>query len=266
MSGSNVTFDCSGLRVKLVNNQEDSGVMSLEGDIITYAELYTDIEKEIIVDGYHREKDFVCDFVEEKCRALVGTTSGETSIREIISIDPAYGELEKIVYTSVEIASSLSRSEPGKIITEGDLCVKMICQGRISKDAETQIFSLRRQVPFRISAAMPQLKGDEIINEKIHVKDIWCERINGKQIEFNACTVLNAEVMEEKPFKVLVNPAFEESKIKKRQVPMVVYVTGKDESLWAIAKKFKTTTDTIMQLNHLDDQPLQEGKKLLILK
>ena len=266
MSGSNVSFDGSGLRVKLVNDQEQGEVLRLEGDIITCAELYTNIEKEIIVDGYHRQKDFICDFVEEKCRTLVGTISGETSIREIISPDPAYGELEKIIYTSSEITAGSSRSEQGKVITEGEVSVKMICQGRVTRDADPQIFSVRQQVPFRIVAAMPQLKGGEIISDKLHIKDVWCEKINGKQIEFNAAAVVNAEVMEETPFKVLVNPAFEESRSAERQAPMVVYVTGGNDSLWTIAKKFKTTAETISQLNHLDGQLPQEGRKLLILK
>ena len=78
--------------------------------------------------------------------------------------------------------------------------------------------------------------------------------------------MVNAEVMEETPFKVLVNPAFEESRSAERQAPMVVYVTGGNDSLWTIAKKFKTTAETISQLNHLDGQLPQEGRKLLILK
>jgi len=68
------------------------------------------------------------------------------------------------------------------------------------------------------------------------------------------------------PFKVLVNPAFEEKTVKERAVPMVVYITRKGDSLWSVAKKFKTTMESIIQLNQLEEGVLHPGQKLLILK
>ena len=262
LSGSKVFFDSSGLKVKLVCDEDDGEVLRLEGDIITYVELYSNEEKEIIVDGYHREKDFLCDFNEEKCCTLVGQAAGETSVREIISPDGVFGEIEKIIYTTGDVSSSRSRSEQGKMVTEGTITAKLICQ---SKD-RPQLFAIRQEVLFRIAAASVQLEGGEIINEKVHIKDVWAERINGKQIEFNGSVAVNAEIMEEKAFKVLANPAFEEAAIKTRPVPMVVYVTKEGDTLWSIAKAFKTTTETINQLNQLEGQKPEKGRKLLILK
>ena len=51
-----VSFDGSGLKVKLVHDEEQGEIFRLEGEIITYLELYTGTEKEIIVDAYHKEK------------------------------------------------------------------------------------------------------------------------------------------------------------------------------------------------------------------
>ncbi len=265
-SGSNVCFDGSGLRVKLAQDEELGEVFRLEGEIITYVELYRNIEKEIIVDGYHKEKDFICDFKEEKSRTLVGTTIGESSVREIISPQNPYGDIDKILYTTGEIIGSQSHGEQGKVITEGTVLAKMICQCHESKDGPKHVFSVRQEVPFRVATAVPQMNGDEIINEKMYVKDIWAEKINGKQIEFNAAVLVSAEIMRETPFKVLVNPAFEESSEKAVSAPMVVYVAKKDDNLWNIAKQFKTTVETISQLNQMEDEQLYQGKKLLILR
>ena len=68
------------------------------------------------------------------------------------------------------------------------------------------------------------------------------------------------------PFKVLKNPAFEEVESAKSVQPMVVYIVKEDDSLWQIAKKFKTTMATISQVNQLEDDSLTTGQKLLILK
>lgn len=263
--GGNLHFDGSGLRVKLVQDEEAGEVFRLEGEIITYVELYAGTEREVIIDGYHREKDFICDFNEEKSRTPVASAAGEVSVREIISPDAAYGEVEKILYTTGEIMNSESRGEQGKVITEGSLQAKMICMS-LRDEEEPQLFSIRQEVPFRVVTAVPQMTGKEIISTRIHVRDIWAEKINGKQLEFNASVMAGSEIMREVPFKVLTNPAFEESTAKETMAPMVVYVAGKDDSLWSIAKRFKTSVETVAKLNQLEEGQIAEGRKLLIIR
>lgn len=260
-----ICFDSSGLRVKLVQDEEQGEAFRLEGEIITFAELYTVTERDIIVDGYHREKDFICDFTEERSRVPVATSTGEASVREIISPDAAYGEVEKILYTTGEIVESESRGEQGKVITEGTLQAKMICVS-LRNEEEPQIFSIRQGVPFRVVTTVPQMTGGEIISAKTQVRDIWAEKINGKQLEFNATVMVGAEIMREVAFKVLTNPAFEESTSKETMAPMVVYVAGKDDTLWSIAKKFKTSADSVSKLNELEDEGIVQGQKLLIIR
>ena len=260
-----ICFDSSGLRVKLVQDEEQGEVFRLEGEIITFAELYTVTERDIIVDGYHREKDFICDFTEERSRVPVATSTGEASVREIISPDAAYGEVEKILYTTGEIVDSESRGEQGKVITEGTLQAKMICVS-LRNEEEPQILSIRQGVPFRVVTTVPQMTGGEIISAKTQVRDIWAEKINGKQLEFNATVMVGAEIMREVAFKVLTNPAFEESTSKETMAPMVVYVAGKDDTLWSIAKKFKTSADSVSKLNELEDEGIVQGRKLLIIR
>ena len=263
--GGSLCFDGSGLRVKLVQDEEAGEVFRLEGEIITYVELYAGTEREIIVDGYHREKDFICDFNEERSRTPVASAAGEASVREIISPDASYGEIEKILYTTGEIMESESRGEQGKVITEGSLQAKMICMS-LRDEEEPQLFSIRQEVPFRVVTAVPQMTGSEIISTRIHVRDIWAEKINGKQLEFNASVMAGSEIMREVPFKVLANPAFEESTAKETMAPMVVYVAGKDDSLWSIAKRFKTSVESVAKLNQLEEGQIAEGRKLLIIR
>ena len=260
-----VSFDGSGLKVKLVHDEEQGEIFRLEGEIITYLELYTGTEKEIIVDAYHKEKDFICDFREEKSRIPIASSAGESSVREIISPEAAYGEVERILYTTGEIARSESRGEQGTIITEGILLAKMICMSGKEED-EIQLFSIKQEIPFRVVTAVPQMTGTEKITERAYARDVWAEKINGKQLEFNAAVVVNAEIMKEETFKVLANPAFEESTSKEAMAPMTVYAAKEGDSLWGIAKKFKTSAETVSRLNQLEGEQISEGRKLLIIR
>ena len=51
-----------------------------------------------------------------------------------------------------------------------------------------------------------------------------------------------------------------------KPAPMIVYVSDSEDTLWSIAKKFKTTSENIAALNNLEEEELCCGKKLLILR
>lgn len=266
-SGCSVCFDSSDLKVKVVQDEEEGEVLRLEGELTTFVEVYVNTEREVIADAYHREKDFVCDFKEERSRVMLGSSTSETSLREIISPENDYGEIDKVLYTSVEAASCESLAQQGKIVTEGSLLVCMICRAQKTQDDECgRLFSLKQEIPFRATAAMPQIEDGEIVKDCVCLKDFWAEKINGKQIEFNATISVNAEIMREVLFKVPMNPAFEQNIADEGQCRMVVYVVRDGDSLWSIAKHFKTTMDCLMRINDIEENELRTGSKLLILR
>lgn len=295
-SGSNVRFDGSDLKVRMVRNEEGEEVFRLEGDITTWVTLYRNVEKEIIIDGYHRKKNFICDFEEASCRTLVGVTTGETTVREVLSMEGAHGEADQIVYVTGEVLQSESRAEAGKIVTEGVISGKLICRtggdfgpasgssmaaagagrtagsrpesqtGEQGQSEPASYFAVRQEIPFRCVTAAPQLTGEEVVSDRIYLKDLWAEKISSKQLELNAAIMVCSEAMRQAPFPVLKNPAFEEEPGAQNSRQMVVYIVKPEDTLWSIAKKFQSTMDTINQINQMEDGNLRPGQKLLILR
>lgn len=261
-SGCNVFFNSQDLRLKLTQDDELQDVFRLAGDVLTHIELYKNVEKDVIVDGYHNEKDFVCDVLSQDCCTLTGTVASEASVREIVSADAAGHEIGKVLYCNADVLSSESKSERGKITTEGMLNATMIC----SVQDEDNVFSLRQEVPFRVVTAMPSAMGNEFICHKVYIKDLWSEKINGKQLEFNVTVLVCGEILRPTPFRALVNPAFEESDAQPETPPMVIYICKPSDTLWHIAKRFKTSPDSVRQTNALESDSINTGQKLLIVK
>ena len=53
--------------------------------------------------------------------------------------------------------------------------------------------------------------------------------------------------------------------MKKQNASVTIYVLGKDETLWSLAKKFNTTVDELIKINSIEDsEELNEGDKLII--
>ncbi len=265
-AGSQIVFDGSDLRVKPARGEDGEEILRLEGDLLTEVEIYRNTERAVVVDAYHREKDFLCDYQEEPCCTLIGTTMGEASLREIFSPELPEGELARVLYTEGRVLDGHSRCEQGKIVTEGKLSVRLLCLCGGNPETAGQLFSVTEELPFRVVTSLPQLEGSESIREQIFIKELWAEKINGKQLECSANVLVMTEVTRESVIRLLTNPAFAEGSGARQPAPMVIYIVREGDQLWEIAKKYKSTVDAIIEINQLAEENPRPGQKLLILK
>ena len=114
-------------------------------------------------------------------------------------------------------------------------------------------------VPFRVVTTIPQLNGNESMRAQMYIKDLWAEKINGKQIECNASVLAMTEVMREVPIQVLTNPAFAEGGSTQRPAPMVIYIVKPEDRLWDIAKKYSSCRQTLCSLNGWSEETAAVG-------
>ena len=96
------------------------------------------------------------------------------------------------------------------------------------------------------------------------VKSAWVELINEKQIEINCTVSLCAALYDDNEMTLLTQPCFMEKSAEK-EYPMVIVTLKKEETLWDLAKRYKTTQDHIRDANQLEEEPAA-GKRLLIIK
>ena len=265
-SGSFAILDGSDLKVKEYTGEEGQRTLRLEGDLMTSIELYRNLEQTLISDAYHQEKDFLCTFEEVPCRKLAASSTGEAGIRELLPLENPLSSSEEILFATARITSADSHPEPGKIITEGSLAVSILCRCRDSL-TDTQLFTVSQQVPFRCITASPYLDGSEVIRHRVYLKDLWAEKSGAHQAEFNASVLVCAEAMTPVTLRLLQNPAFEEWEDgQPERKAMAIYMVKDGDTLWTVARKFKSTTDSIRRINQLQDEALRTGQKLLILR
>ena len=259
----NISFDSSQLRLKVCQHEDGQEIFRLEGDLITYVELFKSSQHEIITDAYHKEKDFVFDKTETGINVLIGSSNSEASVREIFVPKDLTSDIETILFTSGQITKSNHYYEQNKIITEGTISARIICQ--LATD-DLQLTSITEEIPFRVASPICDSQSNETICQQIDLKDIWSEKINGRQLEFNSTIVTATETIKPVSFTLLTNPAFQTGSSKETSSPIVIYCCKKNDSLWHIAKKFRTSKEAILSINNLEKEDLCEGQKLLIMR
>lgn len=266
--GSKISFNYNNLTVHIKEPDAEApseNAFALEGNVETTIEIYKNLEREIVTDIYHRTKDVICDKVELEAMSLGGSGVTEAAVREIINVPEKYGEVKRVVYIFGNIKNSKSFLEQNKNIVEGVVEITLLC---IPEDEKKTAFRLNKEINFRGSMEIPMGRGDTKANSEIAIKELWFDRINAKQIEVNANLFISSSVYGQDKYQVIQNVCFVESKEEPGTKPgMVVYITKNEDTLWNIAKKFRTTMEMITEINDLgEDQVLSQGMKLLIVK
>ncbi len=253
-------FNSKDLAVVIEHDEEnpDEIHFRIKGDVQTRVELYESRQRDVIVDAYHREKDFAYEFSTKKVSNISDAAMSETSIREIVNL-PEGAKAAEAVYCNAKILDCECACERGKVIVTG---AASCCA--LWKDQD-DCFKAARIVPdFRGSVDMEKAVTGQKACCRPLIKSAWVELINEKQIEINCTIMLGVETYDEGEVVLLEKPHFVD-KPKEKEYPMVIVTMKQGETLWELAKRYRTTEDHIRTANNLEEEP-ECGQRLLIVK
>ncbi len=273
-----IHFDSSDLKMTI----ESKDKFLLQGNVVTHVQVFENKDVVTAADAYHKERDICFDLTTVDLAEVSGTVSGEISSREVVNLGEGDKKPEELICSSYRIASIQGRPEKGRIIIEGSMPVKIL-----ALDDEERPFIIEHTVPIRgsLEMTMPGLDTDgrhktapagqpaaapcELLDICVDaaVKDLWYDMINSRQIEINTSLTITVWASGQQTFCTLENLCFAETGIEPRRVPMAIYVVGRGDTLWDIAKRYKSDVAWLAELNEIDPQkPLPEGAKLFIAK
>ncbi len=264
-AGSKVNFDI--VTLNLTAKEDGNGKKSLiemDMNVDTELEIYKTFEKQVVTDIYHHIKDIQYETDEIGVMVQGGNGVAELSAREIINIPERYGNVDKIVYLFGNINEKRSFIDQAKNIVEGIVDVNLICT---SDDTNKTAFNIRQEIPFRSAMEIPGITSEMTANNEIVLKDLWFDKINSKQVEVNAGILVNTTVASQKKHQLVKNISFLESPQDNINLPgIVLYVSRAGDTIWKIAKKYRTTIDDILNINELEyGKEIKPGTKLLIV-
>ena len=164
----------------------------------------------------------------------------------------------------VEIRSSLNKEQitTSKIIYEGELELNFIFENGNSVSSKIE------KLPFECSVDNDASDDKINVNTKI--------RINNAKFEYQSSSIkatvdmtFNIETSNNTNINIIDNIQIDENRQKDGEDydSLILYIVQEGDSLWKIAKKFRSTIEDIARTNGIEDQnKLQVGQKLYIPK
>lgn len=253
-----LAFNSGDLKVTIENKDK----LLLQGNVITHIQVYENKPVKAISDAYHKSRDIVFDVNSDILSTVKDTVHGEISSREVINLTDNDKKPARLLCGSCSITSIEASAEKGRVVIEGSMPVKLL-----ALDDDDMPFVIEHPVPIRGSLESSSAGSNSALCIDAAVKDFWFDDINNRQIEINTTLSISIWVCSEETFCTIENLRFAETKESAKKPSMAIYVVGSGDTLWDIAKRYKTDILTLAELNGIDpEKPLPEGAKLFIVK
>ena len=248
----------------------------LSGNVLSHIQVYGNRQIDMVTDAYHKKNDLVYDVDTQPVNSVIGAVNGDISSREVINLSEGDRYPETLLCGSCEIAGLDAHFENdnsvdnNRIIIEGTLPVNIL-----AVDESGDVFTINSQIPVRGALSMSLTNKTSSYNEsvlaspKLHmdssIRNFWFTQINNRQIEVNITLAVTVWALHEGEFCTLENLRFAEESESARLASMAIYVVNYGDTLWDIAKRYKSDVDILAETNGLArDEAPAEGTKLFI--
>ena len=257
---------CVSIAEKNLNLRADNNgeMRVLEAEVILNLDIkaYGEENCEILADAYSPSKELIFTKDKVMCESIIMKNNVQCRVEKRFKLSES--DVVKILNsTGVVYIEDIVNSEESATI-EGSVTVDVLC---LRSDEEEKIKFLRYKIPFS------QKISDIEYNEKYYYT---CKteglRVNTNftNSEIEVKCVMGIDLMVTSPCEesIIINvtegkPDYERLK----KLPSVTgYITGAEDTLWDIAKKYGTTVNKIMEMNNLSSEEIRCGMKLLIVK
>lgn len=250
-----VNYSLKNLIIKPNNNDNHSIYLEAEIEIMCFA--YENRNINLIEDLYGISSDL--KFTSKEINTLVDKVNIKESceLREQISIPEIGNNQLYNVQTNPNILNVNIRN--GKIIYEGELHLEFIYSSTNNMNSRTT------QIPFNFEVNSDSISENCKVDTNIDVKrDDFI--VNEGNIETNILLEFNISIGRTERINIINEITIEETR-DNNLYSMVIYFVKSGDTLWKIAKNFKSTIEDISRVNNIEDtDKIYPGQQLYIPK
>ena len=252
-------FNIKSFAMRPIYQDLQSRSFSIESEIEIRANIYQAKKIEIISDIY--APDSTINLQTQKlmvCKNIIDTTENIEIMQGLM-----IPELESIKILSIEVKPLINNKTilDGKLAIEGTAEFNIMYYNTQKRIVETKKMELPYQQVLKISG----LKNDMPIEIVIKVKEIEYRKADSSQLQLKLILEINVLLDEVCDIQGITQIEKEELSENKRP-SLIVYYVKTGDTLWNIAKKYRSTIADLKEYNLLKDDVIYPNQQLIIPK
>lgn len=232
---------------------------AIDSSIEIKACTYRNENIELILDIYCPDYEIKCDYDKFQVRQSWIDEQEEVEMMQGLLIP----DLDDIKILNIEATPNISNKNilDGKIALEGNINFDILFYNEKKKILENK----KMELPFQQVIKIPNLQSGMETEVRIKIIGIDYQRIDSSQMQIKLRANISVCVEREENINGIKSIEMIEGNVEEMPSIIIYYVKSGD-TLWNIAKRFKTTVKEIMDNNELKDDKIYPNEQLIITR
>lgn len=256
------------LNLQVSNNQcsvnvDDLGeerIVNIEFIVKGNVKVYSKEKINMIKDAYSINSNLELKKIENEVGTVEGTNSAESIIKENLSFDGDFNVMQ-VLSSSGMVCITDKVVENGRVKVTGVANVSILFR----KDDDSEFIGVcKGEIPYNATIDVKDAKEGMESIVKAHIENIDAV-IEGNTIGVRISIVLSAKVCDKAKKLWIVDLEQNKDEVIEKKSSATIYMLGKDDSLWNLAKKYKCTIEQLLRINELENEEvINPGERIII--
>ncbi len=245
------------------DNDGDRKILSIEATVEAEVRAFDVIECSILEDAYCHNHPLTIKKEAVALEQLVSSCTNQTTVKETVDVPDYLPEVYRLCECFAVPSIESVSVENGHITVNGFLQCSFLY---LSREGTTPASGFAHVIPFCQELDITGANQSSVCDAKADAEHISCNITSGKSLEVRAIVSVSLKVVETASGEIISEIVCDESQTLPKAPSMSVYFVQKGDSLWDIAKKYRTSPDNILSVNGGSADNIVPGKCIYIFK
>ena len=236
-----------------------------EADLPADVWLYRERKEEQIEDMYALDRSLIPEWEPVQAVQLYMKNESKCRVNDSLQIQDTDSDILQICAGFGDVEMDRQEIVENGISVEGTVRVQVLY---LTNSDSSPIGALEGMLPFQYVVEIPDITPDCRVEMNSMLELLSFLMKSSKELEVQAVVNIQALVTSHRELNLIRDVREEDLKIEElnNQPGMVGLTVTSQDNLWNIAKKYHTTVEAIRKTNHLEDKPVTDGMKILLMK
>lgn len=262
---SDISYKVESLDISVCeDNDGDRTILDFDMIIGVDTASYESQQIEVISDLYSPEAEINIHTSKASVCSLSGVDTLSFDIKDTLSLDADAPELSSLYDVSAVPEVARVYASEGKLVLEGNINVTA---QYISNDSDYPVCKANKTIPFAETTNIYVDDGGVEPYVNISIDDVSYSAGKSREIDVRINVSVSARTLKKKELDIISKIDVNEEIEDYLMPSIVIYFVESGDTLWNIAKRYRTTVSDIADANDIDpDDVLMPNQKLLIPK
>lgn len=227
--------------------------------------IYQEEKLQMICDLYSPGMELTPQSRPAVCESLLVSNASKCRVAERMKTGNQEVQILQLCHSSGEVKVDDCTITDEGILVEGAVQVQVLY---VTSDDSHPMLCLKGSVPFEHLIEAPGITKDSVYYLRTSLEQLSVDMVSSGELEVKAVILVGALVFAHVSMECITQVT--ESPLDLEAVKalpgFLLYVAQPEDTLWDVAKAYRTTMERICELNDLPAQEIKPGQKLLLVK